>query len=78
MYKYINIRYEIFLTEFIYSKTMSFYIKKNIFFLKIRLIRSPNRNNQIKFDFKFSILLLFDSIFDFLKYATKKNSIISI
>ena len=33
MYKYINIRYEIFLTEFVYSKTMSFYIKK-YFFLK--------------------------------------------
>ena len=27
MYKYINIQYEIFLTEFIYSKTISFYIK---------------------------------------------------
>ena len=49
MYKYINIRDEIFLTEFVYNKTMSFYIK-NIFFLKIRLIRSPNRNNRIKFD----------------------------
>ena len=28
MYKYINISYEIFLTEFVYSKTMLFYIKK--------------------------------------------------
>ena len=36
MYKYINIQYEIFLTELFYSKTTSFYIK-NIFFLKIWL-----------------------------------------
>ena len=33
MYKYINIQYEIFLTEFVYSKTTLFYIKK-YFFLK--------------------------------------------
>ena len=33
MYKYINIQYEIFLIEFVYSKITSFYIKKN-FFLK--------------------------------------------
>ena len=64
MYKYINILYEIFLIKFIYSKTISFYIKKYIF-LKIRLIQSPNRNNRIKFSFKISILILFDSIFDF-------------
>ena len=75
MYKYINIRYKIFLTEFIYNKTISFYIKK-YFFLKIRLIWSPNWNNWInsikKFDFntiRFS--------FYFWKY-TKKKSIISI
>ena len=61
MYKYINILYEIFLIKFVYSKTMSFYIKK-IFFLKIR---SPNRNNRIKFGFKISVLKLFGSIFGF-------------
>ena len=49
MYKYINIRYEIFLTEFIYSKTMSFYIKKNTFFLKIRLQTEINELNSVKF-----------------------------
>ena len=59
----INIWYEIFLTEFIYSKTTSFYIKK-YFFLKIRLIRSPNRNNWIKFGFKISVLTLFGSVFE--------------
>ena len=64
MYKYINILYEIFLTKFVYSKTMSFYIKKYSF-KKNRLIRSPNRNNRIKFDFKISILTLFNLIFDF-------------
>ena len=65
MYKYINTRYEIFLIEFVYSKMMSFYIKKYFFFFKIRLIRSPNRNNRIKFGFKISVLLLFGSVFDF-------------
>ena len=64
MYKYINIRYEIFLTEFVYSKTTSFYIKK-FFFLKIWLIRSPNRNNRIKFGFKILVLSLFGLVFDF-------------
>ena len=64
MYKYINILYEIFLTKFVYSKTISFYIKK-YFFKKIRLIRSPNRNNRIKFGFKISVLTLFGSIFGF-------------
>ena len=63
MYKYIKILYEIFLIKFVYSKTMSFYIKKN--FLKIQLIRSPNRNNRIKFGFKISVLTLFGSVFDF-------------
>ena len=76
MSKYINILYEIFLTKFVYSKTMSFYIKK-YFFKKIRLIRSSNRNNGIKFGFKISILTLFGSVFDFLKYV-KKNSVISV
>ena len=38
MYKYINIQYKFFLNEFIYSKIISFYIKKYIFF-KIRLFR---------------------------------------
>ena len=33
MYKYINIQYEIFLIEFVYNKTILFYIKK-YFFLK--------------------------------------------
>ena len=64
MYKYITIIYEIFLIKFVYSKTMSFYIKK-YFFFKIRLIRSPNRNNRIKFGFKISILTLFGSVFGF-------------
>ena len=57
----INIQYEIFLIEFVYSKTTLFYIKK-YFFLKIR---SPNRNNRIKFGFKISILTLFGSVFGF-------------
>ena len=64
MYKYINILYEILLIKFVYSKTMSFYIKK-YFFLKIRLIRSANQNNRIKFGFKISVLTLFGSIFGF-------------
>ena len=64
MYKYINILYEIFLIKFVYSKTMSFYIKK-YFFLKIRLIWLPNRNNRIKFGFKISVLTLFGLVFDF-------------
>ena len=63
---YINIRYKIFLTKFVYSKIMSFYIKK-YFFKKIRLIQLPNWNNRIKFDFKILILLLSDSIFKNIK-----------
>ena len=62
----INIRYEIFLIEFIYSKTTSFYIKK-YFFKKIRLIRSPNRNNGIKFGFN-----TIRFVFRFLKIYKKK------
>ena len=46
---YINIQYEIFLIEFVYSKTILFYIKKN--FLKIRLKNFDF--NTIWFDFRF-------------------------
>ena len=50
MYKYINILYEIFLTKFVYSKIMSFYIKK-----KNRLIRHQTEitelNSVLKFRF---------------------------
>ena len=48
MYKYINIQYEIFLINFVYSKTTSFYIKK-YFFLKNSVNSIKNRNNRIKF-----------------------------
>ena len=48
MYKYINILYEIFLTKFVYSKTISFYIKKYIF-LKNSVNFVKNQNNRIKF-----------------------------
>ena len=49
MYKYINIQYEIFLTEFFYNKMTLFYIKKYIFF-KNSINSIINRNNRIKFD----------------------------
>ena len=44
LYKCINMRYKKNLTEFIYNKTTSFYIKKN----SINSI--TNQNNRIKFD----------------------------
>ena len=65
LYKYINIQYEIFLTEFVYSKTTSFYIKKYFFlkiFFLIRLKTEITELNSVK-KFRFQYYSVRFSIF---------------